>query len=71
MAAPTDLAAWMAEQSDAAPRAAHRPRKDPTAARAIKSFRLHPDTIAAIIEASQEYGESQGEVIDRWAAERG
>lgn len=54
--------------TEARPR--HRPRKDPAAARVVKSFRLHPNTIAAIVDEAQEHGESQGEVIDRWAQER-
>lgn len=69
IAAPTDLANWIRAQYDGS-RPRHRPRKDPTAARVGKSFRLHPATIAQIVAESQEYGESQGEVIDRWASGR-
>jgi len=70
MAAPTDLAAWLREQlaPAPAPRAAHRPRKDPAAARVTASYRIHPQTRQAIIAEAAETGESQGEVLDRWAA---
>lgn len=46
----------------------HRPRRDPNAARAIRSYRLHPDTIAKIDAESKRAGESAGQVIDRLAS---
>jgi hypothetical protein len=49
-------------------RPAHRPRRDPTAARVVRSYRLHPDTIARIDAESKRSGESAGQVIDRLAA---
>lgn len=58
----------MHDQDSGRPR--HRPRKDPAAARVLKSFRLHPSTVVRIISEAKKYGESQGEVIDRWAASR-
>ncbi len=50
------------------PRPAHRPRQDPDAVRVKKSYRLHPDTIAAIEDESERSGNSQGQVVDRLAA---
>lgn len=50
-----------------APRPAHRPRQDPTAARVVKSYRLHPDTALKIEIEARRTGESQGQVIDRLA----
>jgi hypothetical protein len=50
------------------PRPAHRPRKDPCAARVRYSYRLHPDTISKINDEAKRSGESAGQVIDRLAA---
>lgn len=47
---------------------AHRPRRDPSAARVVRSYRLHPDTAARIVAEAQRTGESQGQVIDRIVA---
>lgn len=47
------------------PRPAHRPRRDPLAARVTKSYRVHPDTARKIAEESARTGESQGQVVDR------
>ncbi len=49
-------------------RPAHRPRRDPSAARVVRSYRLHPDTAARIVAESRRTGESQGQVIDRIVA---
>jgi len=51
------------------PRPAHRPRRDPKAARVIKSYRLHPDTALKIARESKRSGESQGRVVD-WLISR-
>lgn len=51
---------------EAAP--AHRPRRDPSAARVVRSYRLHPDTIAKIDAEAKRSGESAGQVIDRLVA---
>lgn len=51
------------------PRPAHRPRRDPTsAARVVRSYRLHPDTILKIDREAKRTGESAGQVVDRLAA---
>ena len=47
--------------------APHRPRLDPTAARVVKSYRVHPDTAAVVESESKRTGESQGQVVDRLA----
>lgn len=49
------------------PRPAHRPRRDPAAARIIKAYRVHPDTALAIAGEATRSGESQGQVVDRLA----
>lgn len=46
-------------------RPANRPRRDPGAARVIKSYSIHPDSAAKIAAEAQRSGESQGQVIDR------
>lgn len=46
-------------------RPANRPRRDPSAARVIKSYSIHPDSAAKIAAEAQRSGESQGQVIDR------
>ncbi len=43
------------------------PRRDPKAARIIRSFRLHPDTIGRLAREAARTGESAGQVIDRLA----
>ena len=43
------------------------PRRDPTAARVVKSYRVHPTTAAKIEAAARLSGESQGQIIDRMA----
>jgi hypothetical protein len=64
LAAPTELARWLAAaMSDARP--AHRPRRDPGAARVMLALRVHPDTRARLAAESQRTDESQGQVIDR------
>lgn len=47
---------------------AHRPRRDPSAARVVRSYRLHPGTIARVDAEAKRTGESAGQVIDRLAA---
>ena len=49
------------------PRPAHRPRRDPGAARVVKSYRVRPDTAEKIEAESKKTGESQGQIIDRLA----
>lgn len=51
--------------AQALPRPAHRPRRDPAAARVAKGYRLHPTTADRIAAESRRTGESQGQVIDR------
>lgn len=46
-------------------RPAHRPRRDPTAARVMLALRVHPDTRSRLACEAQRSGESQGQVIDR------
>jgi hypothetical protein len=53
------------------PAPAHRPRRDPSAARVVKSYRLHPDTAAKIEAEAKRTGESQGQIVDRLAADIG
>jgi len=48
-------------------RPAHRPRRDPTAARVNQSYRLHPQTIAKLAREGRRTGEGAGVVIDRLA----
>jgi len=45
-----------------------RPRRDPKAARVVRSYRLHPDTIRAIDDEAKLTGEGAGQVVDRLAA---
>lgn len=49
-------------------RPAHRPRRDPAAARVVRAYRVHPDTADRIVAESKRTGESQGQVIDRVVA---
>lgn len=53
--------------TDEEARPAHRPRRDPNAARVVKSYRLHPDTIDRLDVEAKRTGESAGQVIDRLA----
>jgi len=46
-------------------RPAHRPRRDPAAARVVRSYRLHPATITKLDAEAKRSGESAGQVIDR------
>lgn len=46
-------------------RPAHRPRRDPGAARVNLVVRVHPDTRLRLAAEAQRTGESQGQVIDR------
>jgi hypothetical protein len=46
-------------------RPAHRPRRDPGAARVMLALRVHPETRARLAAESQRTDESQGQVIDR------
>lgn len=50
-------------------RPAHRPRRDPMAARVVRPLRCHPDTWAAL-DADRREGETAGVTLDRWARER-
>ena len=52
---------------EAAHRPTHRPRQDPTAARVVTSYRLHPATIAAIVREALRTKSSAGQVVDRLA----
>jgi len=54
--------------ADVIPRPAHRPRRDPKAARVVRSYRLHPDTIRAIDAEAKRTDEGAGQVVDRLAA---
>ena len=66
LAAPTELARWLcAAMSDDRP--AHRPRRDPSAARVNLVVRVHPDTRARLAAEARRTGESQGQVVDRLA----
>lgn len=73
------LADWTLETRDATAtgerwtyrRPAHRPRRDPAAARVVRSYRLHPDTIARIDAEAKRTGESAGQFVDRLAATLG
>jgi hypothetical protein len=49
-------------------RPVHRPRRDPTAARVVQAYRLHPDTIARIDAEAKRTGEGAGQVLDRLSA---
>lgn len=49
-------------------RPAHRPRRDPSAARVNLTCRVHPDTRRRLDEARAKSGEGLGELIDRLAA---
>ena len=49
------------------PAAAHRPRRDPSAARVNLVVRVHPDTRARLAAEARRTGESQGQVVDRLA----
>lgn len=45
----------------------HRPRLDPTAARIVKTYRVHPRTAARIEALAHERGISAGQVLDQLA----
>ena len=46
------------------PRPAHRPRRDPGAARVPLAVRVHPDTRAKIEALARAMGVSQGQIVD-------
>ena len=54
--------------AEAIPRPAHRPRRDPSAARQTKCLRLHPATIARLDAEAKRAGTGVGVVVDRLAA---
>lgn len=69
----TTLAAMIERYGDAWPelraaRPAHRPRRDPAAARINLVVRVHPDTRSRIAAEARRTGESQGQVVDRLAS---
>lgn len=47
---------------------AHRPRRDPAAARTTKTLRCHPDTWARIEAEARRTKDGCGQVVDRLAA---
>lgn len=58
-----EIAGGITVVMEAAP--AHRPRRDPSAARVNLIVRVHPDTRKLLAEISSNSKESQGQVIDR------
>ena len=64
---PLTIAAIRANMAAIRPRG--RRRRDPEAARIMCAYRLHPATASAIRREAARTGESQGQVIDRLAAQ--
>lgn len=64
---PRAMSAPVAALGDIVKRAAHRPRRDPAAARVNLVVRVHPGTRAAIDAEARRSGESAGQVVDRIA----
>lgn len=56
------------DQSVVIVRPAHRPRRDPSAARVKGSWRVHPRTLELLDAEAKRTGESAGQVLDRLAA---
>jgi hypothetical protein len=66
LAAPTGLAAWLREAMG--PRPAHRPRRDPAAARVTICARVAAETQRRLAEHRRQTGEGLGTLIDRLVA---